>query len=88
LSRPGPSGRRRHGRRLQGRRHAAQAARRENIYPVDIAQRPLVEHLGTPSEHKQHRLFEGSHDMILQRKSELVKEMLDWFDRYLGPVNR
>ena len=63
-------------------------ARDENIYPVDIAQRPLFERLGTPREHKQHRIFDGSHDMILQRKSELVKEMLDWFDKYLGPVDR
>ena len=63
-------------------------ARNENIYPVETAQRPLFERLGTAPEHKRHRLFDGSHDMILQRKSELVKEMLDWFDKYLGPVNR
>jgi dienelactone hydrolase/predicted Ser/Thr protein kinase len=63
-------------------------ARNENIYPVETAQRPLFERLGTRPEHKQHRLFDGSHDVILQRKSELVKEMLDWFDKYLGPVTQ
>jgi dienelactone hydrolase len=63
-------------------------ARSENIYPVDSAQRPLFDRLGTPPEHKQHRLFDGSHDMILQRKSELVRETLDFLDKYLGPVKR
>jgi hypothetical protein len=63
-------------------------ARHENIYPIETAQRPLFERLGTAPEHKQHRLFDGSHDMIIQRKSQLVKEMLDWWDKYLGPVER
>lgn len=34
--------------------------------------------------HKDHLLFEGGH--ISVRIHEMIKGILDWFDRYLGPV--
>lgn len=41
--------------------------------------------LGTPEEHKKLVIFDGGHIPI--QRDEIVKMTLDWFDRYLGPVN-
>jgi hypothetical protein len=51
-------------------------------FPVETAQRPLFNLLG--AEHKEHAVFEGGH--IPVRIHEMIKAILDWFDRYLGPV--
>jgi hypothetical protein len=42
--------------------------------------------LGTPPAHKRHRLFESGH-VPLERQA-VMKEVLDWLDRYLGPPQR
>jgi len=42
--------------------------------------------LGTPAADKKHAVFEGGH--IPVRGREPIKEMLDWLDKYLGPVKR
>ena len=50
--------------------------------PAD--QRRFVELIGTPPEHKRYVALDGGHvptDMRL-----LIKEVLDWLDKYLGPV--
>jgi hypothetical protein len=41
--------------------------------------------LGTPDENKRHVIAEGGHDVPRQL---LIRETLDWLDRYLGPVAR
>jgi len=51
--------------------------------PVQSCQLALFRLLGTPEENKRHMLFEGSHNIP---RTELIKETLNWFDRYLGPV--
>jgi dipeptidyl aminopeptidase/acylaminoacyl peptidase len=52
--------------------------------PLDASQKPLFKLLGTPEKDKRHVLFEAGHaDYPV---NELIKELLDWFDRYLGPV--
>lgn len=38
---------------------------------------------GTPEEHKRHVIYDTGH--FLPRNEE-IKEVLDWLDRYLGPV--
>ena len=55
----------------------------DHLYPVEIAQRPFYELLGTPEEDKKWIIFEGGHFVpnVL-----LAKETLAWLDRYLGPV--
>jgi dienelactone hydrolase len=53
--------------------------------PVETSQRPLFERLGTPPALKRHFIFDGGH--VSPRPQELVGEMLDWFDRHLGPVD-
>jgi serine/threonine protein kinase/formylglycine-generating enzyme required for sulfatase activity len=40
--------------------------------------------LGTPPADKKHRLFDSGH--IPLERQEVMKEILDWLDRYLGPV--
>ena len=40
---------------------------------------------GTPERDKKHVIFETGHD--LPRPDE-IREILDWLDKYLGPVRR
>jgi formylglycine-generating enzyme required for sulfatase activity/predicted esterase len=53
--------------------------------PYASAQVPLFQMLGTPAADKQHVVFEGGH--IPPRPLEVYKAILDWLDKYLGPVN-
>jgi pimeloyl-ACP methyl ester carboxylesterase len=53
-------------------------------HPVETAQKPLFRLLGTPEKDKRHVIFEGGH--VPLRFETLIKEILDWLDRYLGPV--
>jgi hypothetical protein len=48
------------------------------------AQRRLIELLGTPPERKRHVALEGGH--VPNDFRGFVREVLDWFDRYLGPA--
>jgi dipeptidyl aminopeptidase/acylaminoacyl peptidase len=50
--------------------------------PLKQSQEPLMRLLG--SKEKRHYVFEGGH--VPPRWQEVIKETLDWFDRYLGPV--
>jgi formylglycine-generating enzyme required for sulfatase activity/predicted esterase len=58
--------------------------RQDFIHPVDTAQIPLFRLLGTPEKDKRHIIFEGGHAPL--RIQSLIKDILDWLDRYLGPV--
>jgi dienelactone hydrolase len=53
------------------------------IFPVGTSQLPLFRLLGTPEEHKRRVEYETGHDIP---RSEMIKQTLDWLDRYLGPV--
>ena len=55
-------------------------------FPLETSQIPLFQALGTPAKDKQHVLFDGGH-IILVNRPELMKQVLDWLDKYLGPVN-
>ncbi len=52
--------------------------------PYDTAQVPLFKALGSPADQKRHAVLEGGH--IPPRPQLVFKEILDWLDRYLGPV--
>jgi pimeloyl-ACP methyl ester carboxylesterase len=54
------------------------------LHPVDSAQVPFFRFLGTPDRDKRHIIFDGGHAPI--RIEALIKDILDWLDRYLGPV--
>ncbi len=54
--------------------------------PYETAQVPLFNALGTPAADKRHAVLAGGH--IPPRPQEVFKEILDWLDRYLGPVGQ
>jgi eukaryotic-like serine/threonine-protein kinase len=54
-------------------------------FPLEKAQNPLFEMLGTRAEDKRHVVLESPHDVTEQRP-QLVKAVLDWLDHYLGRV--
>jgi dipeptidyl aminopeptidase/acylaminoacyl peptidase len=51
-------------------------------YPLETSQRPLIRLLG--ASQKELASFDGGH--ILVRVNEVVRVLLDWFDKHLGPV--
>ena len=52
---------------------------------METAQVPLCSRLlGVPPEHKRHAPLQGGH--IPDNLNDVLREALDWFDRYLGPV--
>ncbi|MGH9811952.1 MAG: SUMF1/EgtB/PvdO family nonheme iron enzyme, partial [Candidatus Acidiferrales bacterium] len=53
------------------------------IFPLETAQRPMFRWLGTPEPHKRHVVSESGH---VAPRLEIIKESLEWLDRYLGPV--
>src|SRR5262249_16961442 len=53
--------------------------------PVDTSQKPLFKLVGTAPEHKRYVLFDNAGHV--PPRLELVREILDWLDRYLGPVS-
>ena len=55
------------------------------IEPVETAQRPLFEMLGTPKDQKKWVVFDDDH-ALPNHRNELAREALAWLDRYLGPV--
>ncbi|HEX7494389.1 MAG TPA: SUMF1/EgtB/PvdO family nonheme iron enzyme [Bacteroidales bacterium] len=52
--------------------------------PYETSQRPLYELLGTSQENKRIFIYESGHFVP---KEELIKEILNWLDKYFGPVN-
>jgi hypothetical protein len=51
--------------------------------PLNSCQLPLFRLLATPSKDKRHALFDAGH---LPDRNDIIKETLDWLDKYLGPV--
>jgi hypothetical protein len=41
--------------------------------------------LGTPPENKRQVIYESGHFVP---RNQLIKETLDWLDKYLGPVDK
>ncbi len=54
------------------------------ISPIEISQRPFFDLLGAPDEDKRHAVLEGGH--LPPDRRAIIREILDWLDRYLGPV--
>ncbi len=55
------------------------------LLPLATSQVPLFRALGTPDSQKKHVLYDGGHINLMTRL-EVIAEVLDWLDRYLGPV--
>ena len=60
--------------------------RYDATFPLDTAQTPLFRMLGTPAADKRHVVFDTPHD-VSQRPADLMKEVLAWYDKYLGRVD-
>jgi eukaryotic-like serine/threonine-protein kinase len=54
------------------------------IRPLESHTGPMFELLGTADEHKRLALLDGGHIVPL---NPVIREVLDWLDRYLGPVS-
>jgi dienelactone hydrolase len=52
-------------------------------YNIDLNVKPFFELLGTPKDDKRHKIYETDHWV---QKNEIIKETLNWLDKYLGPV--
>jgi len=60
--------------------------RSDFMIPLETSQRPMFRLLGAPEKDKQQIFWDGGHGDIGANWKTVVKETLDWFDRYLGPV--
>ena len=54
-------------------------------FPLDVAVRPLYDMLGTDPSAKELKVYPTDHFIP---QDEVIKESLDWLDKYLGPVKR
>jgi eukaryotic-like serine/threonine-protein kinase len=52
--------------------------------PFETTQVPLFRLLGSPAKDKKHVVFDSGH---VPPWPDVVRETLDWLDRYLGPVD-
>jgi len=59
--------------------------RYDHFFPVETSQRPFVTLLGTPEADKRWVVYETGH---APPRKEVIRESLDWLDKYLGPVKR
>jgi dienelactone hydrolase len=58
------------------------SGRYDFFFPLETAQLPMFEALGTPAADKRHVIQEGGHDVP---RAVLIRETLDWLDRYQRP---
>ncbi len=52
-------------------------------FPLESLQKPMFRLLGTPPERKRHKLYDAGHGLS---GDQISKDVLDWLDKYLGPV--
>jgi len=55
----------------------------DNIFPLESSQKPMFRLLGTPQKDKRHAVFDAGH---VPPHDQMIREILDWLDRYLEPV--
>jgi len=53
------------------------------FFPTETSQKPMFLSLGTPPRDKRHVVFEAGH---VPPNDLMIKEILDWLDRYQGSV--
>ena len=51
------------------------------VFPMQTSQKPMFEQLGTDPEHKRHYVTPAAHRVP---RDVLIRETLNWFDRYLS----
>jgi dipeptidyl aminopeptidase/acylaminoacyl peptidase len=61
------------------------AGQYDPAYPVESAQKPMIALLGTPSTDKRHVILPVGHAILVPEvRATVMREVLDWLDRYLG----
>ena len=60
-------------------------ARNDFIFPLQTSVEPVFRLLGTPPKGERLAVFAGGHG-VFDNCSEVMREILDWLDRYLGRV--
>ena len=55
-------------------------------FPLETSQRPMYEFLGTTEAHKKHKVYPGGHGLLGLFSNQIRNEVIEWLDRYLGPV--
>jgi dienelactone hydrolase len=61
--------------------------RYDYFFPLEESQKPLFKMLGTPPGQKKHAILEAAHDVSILRQP-VIREVLDWLDKYLGLPQR
>jgi dienelactone hydrolase len=54
----------------------------DTFFPIEASQKPMFNLLGSGEKFKEMKTYEGGHLVPL---SDLVKETINWYDKYLGP---
>jgi dipeptidyl aminopeptidase/acylaminoacyl peptidase len=54
------------------------------FFPIETAQRPFFQRIGTALADKRYVVYEGGHDVP---RTQLIAETLAWLDKYLGKVH-
>ena len=57
--------------------------RYDQFFPLDTSQNVMFRFLGTPEKDKRHAVFESGH---IPPHDQMIKEILDWLDRYQVPA--
>jgi serine/threonine protein kinase/predicted esterase len=57
--------------------------RHDFFLPIETAQLPAFHYLGTPEKDKKQVIYETGHNLP---RNEMIREVLNWLDHYLGPV--
>jgi eukaryotic-like serine/threonine-protein kinase len=57
--------------------------RYDQFFPLATSQNVMFSSLGTKEKDKHRVIFESGH---IPPNNQMVKEILDWLDRYQGPV--
>jgi len=57
--------------------------RYDHFFPLETSQNVMYRFLGTPEKDKRHAVLNGGH---IPQYDEVAKEILDWLDKYQGPV--
>jgi dienelactone hydrolase len=57
--------------------------RYDYTFPLEINVEPFFKRLGTPEKDKRLVICETDHYVL---KNDMIKEVLDWLDKYFGPV--
>jgi dienelactone hydrolase len=59
----------------------------DTIFPYETSQKPMLDLMKTSEEHKQHITYPGGHGILHSLfQKQIRKDILDWLDRYQGPV--